>query len=61
MASMKSQMRKANKSHCRFTLIIGENEINSGKYILKNMTEGNQNEVNSKLLPTEILQQINEQ
>ena len=37
MASMKSQMRKANKSNCRFTLIIGESEVNSGKYVLKNM------------------------
>ena len=27
MASMKSQMRKANKLDCRFTLIIGESEI----------------------------------
>jgi histidyl-tRNA synthetase len=61
MASMKSQMRKANKSHCRFTLIIGENEINSGKYILKNMAEGDQHEVNSKSLSTEISQQINKQ
>jgi histidyl-tRNA synthetase len=61
MASMKSQMRKANKSHCRFTLIIGENEINSGKYILKNMTEGDQQEVNSKSLSTEISQHIKKQ
>jgi histidyl-tRNA synthetase len=58
MASLKSQMRKANKSHCRFTLIIGENEIKSGKYILKNMAEGDQHEVNSKSIATEISQQI---
>jgi histidyl-tRNA synthetase len=58
MASMKSQMRKANKSNCRFTLIIGENEISSGKYILKNMAEGDQHEVNSKSLSTEIAKQV---
>jgi histidyl-tRNA synthetase len=59
MASIKSQMRKANKSNCRFTLIIGENEINSGKYILKNMAEGDQHEINSKSLSTEIAKQVN--
>jgi histidyl-tRNA synthetase len=61
MVSMKSQMRKANKSHCRFTLIIGENEIKSGKYILKNMVEGDQYEINSKSFSTEISKQINKQ
>ena len=43
--SMKSQMRKANKSNCRFSLIIGENEVESGKYILKNMERGEQSEI----------------
>jgi histidyl-tRNA synthetase len=59
MASMKSQMRKANKSNCRFALIIGENEISSGKYILKNMAEGDQYEINSKSLSTEMTKQVN--
>ncbi|MBC8283544.1 MAG: histidine--tRNA ligase [Nitrospinae bacterium] len=58
MGSMKSQMRKANKSNCRFTLIIGENEINSGKYVLKNMGNGEQNEVDAKNLSTEVKKQI---
>ena len=40
--SMKSQMRKANKSACRFALIVGENEIKTGEYILKNMKDGSQ-------------------
>ena len=41
-SSIKSQMRKANKSESRFALIIGENEIKSGKYQLKNMQDGTQ-------------------
>ena len=54
MASMKSQMRKANKSNCQFTLILGENEIESGKYILKNMNNSEQHEINSQNLVSEI-------
>jgi len=54
MASMKSQMRKANKSNCQFTLILGENEIESGKYILKNMNSSEQHEINSQNLVSEI-------
>jgi histidyl-tRNA synthetase len=58
MASMKSQMRKANKSNCRFTLIIGESEISSGKYLLKNMEDGEQYEIDSKSLSSEIKKRI---
>ena len=58
MGSMKSQMRKANKSNCRFTLIIGESEIKSGKYILKNMRNSEQQEVTANNLTTEIEKQI---
>ena len=54
MASMKSQMRKANKSNCQFTLILGENEIESGKYILKNMNNSEQHEIDSQNLVSEI-------
>lgn len=58
MGSMKSQMRKANKSKCRFTLIIGESEINSGSYVLKNMGNGEQHEVDANNLPAEILKLV---
>ena len=54
MASMKSQMRKANKSNSQFTLILGENEIDSGKYILKDMNNSDQHEIDSKNLASEI-------
>ncbi|MZH40333.1 MAG: histidine--tRNA ligase [Nitrospinae bacterium] len=52
--SMKSQMRKANKSQCRFCLILGENEIRSGKYVLKNMGNGEQLECPASELETEL-------
>jgi len=43
--SIKSQMRKANKSASRFALIIGENEIKTGNYQLKNMNDGKQSTI----------------
>jgi len=43
--SMKSQMRRADKLSCRYTLIIGESEIASGKAPLKEMATGIQTEV----------------
>ena len=59
MGSMKSQMRKANKSNCRLTLIIGESEIKSGKYILKNMSNSEQQEVKANNLSSEIEKKLN--
>ena len=40
--SMKSQMRDANKLNAQFVIIIGEDEINSGEVIIKNMKDGSQ-------------------
>jgi len=56
--SMKSQLRKANKSRSRFSLIVGENEIKSGMYLLKDMETGSQNEVSATDLPTAIREQL---
>ncbi len=53
--SMKSQMRKANKSQCRFCLILGENEIRSDKYVLKNMENGEQLECPASDLVAELM------
>lgn len=52
--TMKSQMRKANKLASRFVLILGENEIKSGRYILKNMDGGEQVEIPRDSLVAEI-------
>lgn len=42
--SMKSQMRRADKLSCRYTLIIGESELESGIAPLKEMATGIQTE-----------------
>ncbi len=43
--SMKAQMRDANRQHARFVVIVGENELHSGKASIKNMGAGEQEEV----------------
>lgn len=40
--SLKSQMRRADKSGAAFSLVIGGNEIESGNVILKRMADGSQ-------------------
>ncbi len=52
--SLKSQMRKANAKACKFALILGENELKSGKLVLKNMANGEQAEIPSASLSREI-------
>lgn len=44
--SLKSMMKKANRMNAEFAIIIGENEKNSGKIIVKNLLESKQNEYN---------------
>ncbi len=42
--SLKSQMSRANKLGASWVLIVGEDEVKKGKYQLKNMTTGQQEE-----------------
>jgi len=42
---LKRAMELANKLGARYTLIVGENEIAAGRYALKNMASGRQEEV----------------
>ena len=44
-SSLKSQLRKANKFGVKYTLIIGDNELDKGKAVLKDMSESKQEEV----------------
>lgn len=37
--SMKAQMKDANRENAQFTIIVGENELNEGKYTFRNMKE----------------------
>lgn len=43
--SLKSQMKYADKIHAAYTLILGDNEIDSGRANLRNMADGTQTEV----------------
>ena len=42
---LKRAMELANKLNARFTLIVGDNEIATGQYALKNMQTGEQQNV----------------
>ncbi len=46
ISSMKSQMKKANRSGAKYTVILGENEIAEGKASIKNLETGIQLEEN---------------
>ncbi len=37
--SMKAQMKDANRENAKFALIVGENELNEGKFTFRNMKE----------------------
>lgn len=43
--SLKAQMKYADKKGAKYTLIIGDNELDSGKAVLKNMQQSSQSEV----------------
>lgn len=43
--SVKAQMKYANKISAAYTLVIGDNELESGRAELKNMTDGSSSSV----------------
>ncbi len=43
--SMKAQMKKADKSNAKYALILGEEEINAGNIVVKNLNEKEQKTV----------------
>jgi len=45
---LKSQMSRANKLGAAWVLIVGENEVKKGRYQLKNMATGRQEEWSQK-------------
>jgi len=55
--SIKAQMRNAGKMNVKFVVIIGESEIESGKVMLKNMTNSEQQEVAMEQL-VEVLKEM---
>jgi histidyl-tRNA synthetase len=52
--SLKSQLRLANRLNARHVLIIGEDELASGRYLLKNLSDSSQ----LRLEPAEIIRQL---
>lgn len=54
-AKMKKQMSYANVKHIPFVALAGENEMNEGKFTLKNMETGQQNLVSADELIAEVL------
>lgn len=44
--SLKAQMKYAGKLNARYAIVIGDDEIKSGKAIIKNMSDGTMTEVN---------------
>ena len=52
---IKKQMNYANKKEVPFVLMIGENEIKTGKYLLKNMKTGKQQSLQLKELIADLL------
>ena len=46
--SLKSQMKQADKLGAKFVVMIGDNELATGQYIVKNMNAGNQVEIESE-------------
>jgi len=46
--SVKASMKYANKTNCRFTAILGDNELQLGMAKIKRMSDGEQFEVNLK-------------
>ncbi len=45
LGSMKSQMRLADKIRARYVIILGQDEINKGVVTIKNMADGNQEQI----------------
>lgn len=54
-AKMKKQMSYANAKHIPFVALAGENEMNEGKFTLKNMETGEQKLVTAEELIAEVL------
>ena len=50
--SVKAQMKYANKLPCKYTVIIGDNELETGKVNVKNMETGENTEIEIENIDT---------
>lgn len=58
---LKAQMKYADKLGAQFSMVLGDNEIESGKARIKNMKTGEQTEISIKNISEELLRLINNQ
>lgn len=58
-ASLKQQLEEAEKSHARFTLILGQKELLDGTILLKDMESGVQETIDIRKLITELDKRLN--
>ncbi len=56
--SLKSQMKKAGKAGVAFTVIIGENELQQGKLVVRDMAESTQKDVNIEVIVPALLSML---
>ncbi|MFH1655484.1 MAG: histidine--tRNA ligase [Candidatus Omnitrophota bacterium] len=57
-ASLKSQMRSANKAGAKFVIIIGDEEIKTGSVSLKDMSTGKQEKIKSEQIIKELKKRL---
>jgi histidyl-tRNA synthetase len=57
--SVKAQMREANKMNAKFVLLIGGDEYERGKIVLKNMMNSEQEEITKNNLES-VIQKVKE-
>ena len=43
--SIKAQMKEANRENTRFAIIVGESELESGQFTLRNMTDSSESQL----------------
>ncbi len=55
---LKAQMKYANKIGAKFTLVLGDNEVDSGKANLKKMSDGSVREINLSEITEELGEEI---
>ena len=58
LLSVKAQLKYANKINAKYSVVIGENEVQNDCVSLKNMKESVQEEIKLSMLRDEILKRL---
>ena len=53
--SMKAQMKEANRQNAKFALIVGDNELESGKFVFRNMLESTEEKLSLEEIFTQFI------